>query len=709
MIVESPAKARSISGYLGKGYTVKASVGHVRDLLSSQLSVDIENDFEPKYRVPNDKRQVVKELKAAVQAADEVYLATDPDREGEAIAWHLIAATEADESRMKRVTFNEITPAAVREAFDHPRTIDMNLVNAQQARRILDRLVGYPVSELLWDKVRNGLSAGRVQSVAVRLIVDREREIENFTAREYWTLDARLRKADTAARDQMRPFVARLVKIDDKDVEFESQADVTPHLERLRRSVFTVSDVKRGERSRKPSAPFTTSTLQQEASRRLGYSAQRTMSIAQSLYEGILLGHEGSVGLITYMRTDSTTVSPQAQTEARLYVQERFGAAFLPSRSPQYRTRAKNAQEAHEAIRPTVVAHTPESIKGYLTADQFKLYNLIWQRFVASQMANALYNTMRVEIEAGEGLARPYLFRVSGSTLKFPGFLALYEDAHDEDSAVDEDEGRILPDLKAGERLDLLDLLPEQHFTQPPPRYTEASLVRTLEEYGIGRPSTYAWIVRVIQDREYVIKHDKRLYPTETGKTVTDLLQAYFPQVMDYQFTARMEDQLDEIAEGEREWRPMLGAFYSPFASQLIQARDQMPVVKEVEQVGRDCPVCGSALLVRYGRLGKFIGCSHYPNCTYTEPWLERLGVACPSCGQPHGGELVVRRSRRGRTFYGCSRYPDCDFTSWRRPLPQPCPNCGGLMVAQSRKTAVCTRCGSQHRIESLEASAESA
>ncbi|MCC6613644.1 MAG: type I DNA topoisomerase [Anaerolineae bacterium] len=708
VIVESPAKARSVGGYLGNGYTVKASKGHVRDLLVSQLSVDVEHEFEPKYRVPNDKRAIVKELKAAVEAADEVYLATDPDREGEAIAWHLIAATDADGGKMKRVVFHEITPQAVREAFHHPRHIDINLVNAQQARRILDRLVGYTISELLWNKVRNGLSAGRVQSIAVRLIVDREREIEAFVTQEYWTLDARLQKHH---RPDTRPFVARLIKIGKHDADLKVEGDVTPHLDVLKRCDYTVVDVKRGERQRKPSAPFTTSTLQQEASRRLGFNARRTMTIAQQLYEGIDLGKDGAVGLITYMRTDSMHVSPQAKTEAREYIEKRFGKEFMPEKAPTYRTRAKNAQEAHEAIRPTSVMREPDKMKSFFrNNDQFRLYTLIWQRFVASQMENAVYNTQRVEIEAREDKSAVYLFRVSGSTLKFQGFLVLYEDARDEDETADEDEGRVLPDLSVGEAIDLLELLPEQHFTQPPPRYTEASLVRTLEEYGIGRPSTYAPTVSVIQDREYVTKHDKRLLPTETGKVVNDLLVGYFPDVMDVQFTAKMEDQLDEIAEGDRTWRPMLGDFYTPFEEQLGNARKHMPRVSQEEPVGRDCPVCGNPLVIRYGRFGKFIGCSTYPECTHTEPYLERMGIACPTCGKEHGGELVVRRSKRGRTFYGCSRYPDCDFTSWKRPLAKPCPNCGGLLVEQNRTTAVCIQCGQTQPLEKqAEASPESA
>ena len=713
VIVESPAKARSVGQFLGRGYTVKASKGHVRDLLASQLSVDVENRFEPKYRVPNEKREVVKDLKAAVSKAREIYLATDPDREGEAIAWHLIAATDMEGSSapIKRVVFHEITKPAIEEAFGHPRDIDLNLVNAQQARRILDRLVGYNISPLLWQKVRPRLSAGRVQSIALRLIVDREREIEAFVPVEYWTLDARLKKRIINGKEN-RPFVARLVKLGDADVNFGSEGDVKPHLAVLQKSQYQVIDVKRGERQRKPSAPFTTSTLQQEASRRLNFTAAQTMRIAQQLYEGVDLGTEGTVGLITYMRTDSTNVSPQAQAEARELIKTRFGKPYVPPSAPVYKTRAKGAQEAHEAIRPTSVMRDPESLKAAFTGhdgrDQYRLYSLIWQRFLASQMANAVYNTLRVDIDASPAPKTPvkqvYHFRVSGSTIKFNGFLALYEDARDEDVALDEDEGRILPDLTVDELLDLIELLPEQHFTQPPPRYTEASLVRTLEEYGIGRPSTYAPIVGVIQDREYVTKNrkDKRLIPTETGALVNDLLAQNFPDVMDVNFTARMEDQLDDIAEGKLEWRPMLAEFYTPFEQQLNRAQQTIERVQQEEEIGRACPVCGKPLVIRYGKFGKFIGCSDYPNCRHTEPWLERLGIACPVCGKQHGGEIVERRSRKGRTFYGCSRYPECDFTSWKRPLAQPCPNCGGLLVEQNKTTAQCTVCARTYQTSEL-------
>ena len=706
VIVESPAKARSVGHFLGKGHTVRASKGHVRDLLVSQLSVDVDNGFEPTYRVMNDKRDVVKDLKAAIADADEVYLATDPDREGEAIAWHLIAATGLDESQVSRVVFHEITEAAVQEAFAHPRKINDQVVDAYQARRVLDRLVGYNITELLWQKVRNQLSAGRVQSVAVRLVVDREREIEAFKPVEYWTLDAELRRQANNGAQPAKAFVARLVKIKGEDVAFGSEGDVTPHLDALKRSQYEVSDVKHGTRQRRPSAPFTTSTLQQEASRRLGFSAGRTMAVAQQLYEGIDVGGaDGAVGLITYMRTDSTTVSKQAQAEARDYIQTRFGKDYAPASPPRYTTKARGAQEAHEAIRPTSVLRAPADIRGRLSRDQQRLYTLVWERFVASQMANAVYNTLRVEISAGPAPAdRPYTFRVLGSTIKFAGFLALYEDARDEDAALDEDEGRVLPDLKVGELLDLLRLLPEQHFTQPPPRYTEASLVRTLEEYGIGRPSTYAPTVAVIQGRDYVTKQDKRLVPTETGKVVNDLLVQYFPEVMNYRFTARMEEELDEIAEGKRQWQPVLREFYEPFAADLETARAQMPQIVQEEPVGRDCPACGgtNTLVIRYGRYGKFIGCTNYPECSYTEPWLERMGIPCPTCGSERGGEIVVRQSRRRQTFYGCSRYPECDFTSWKRPLRTPCPNCGGLLVEQTRRTARCQSCERTYPLEEV-------
>ena len=712
VIVESPTKAKTVGRYLGKGYTVRASVGHVRDLLKSTLSVDTENNFTPKYRVPNEKRPLVKELKAEAARAEEVFLATDPDREGEAISWHLLEAAEIDRERAKRVTFHEITKTAIENAFAHPRDISMDLVNAQQARRILDRLVGYSLSPLLWAKVRGRLSAGRVQSVAVRLIVDREREIQAFVPKEYWSVDAELLKHGQDAHHRpYKPFRARLVKIGDQDVGtgeesiLKGQADVERIQADLERATYTVSKVKTGERRRSPAPPFTTSTLQQEASRRLGFTAKRTMATAQQLYEGLELGEGGVVGLITYMRTDSPNVSEQAQQEAREFVSGKYGAEYLPPEPPQYKTRTKGAQEAHEAIRPTQVSREPKAIQNFLSKDQFKLYNLIWQRFLASQMSAAIYDTVSVEITAvAAGAPQPYLFRVSGATLKFAGFLAVYEEARDEDAAPDDEAETRVPLLTVDEALQLVKLWPEQHFTQPPPRYTEASLIKALEEDGIGRPSTYSPTITTIQARGYVVREDKRLFPTDIGMTVNDLLVDYFPDVVDVGFTARMEDELDDVADGARDWVAVLREFWDPFSERVRLAEDEMPAVsREPEYIGRDCPKCSKPLLIRYGRFGKFIGCSNFPECRHTEPWLEKLGVHCPDCAD---GELVERKTRKGRTFYGCSNYPTCQFTTWKRPVPAPCPDCGGLLVTANRNNAQCIKCGHEFPLAEVHAAA---
>ena len=669
VIVESPAKARSIGSYLGKGYTVMASKGHVRDLLVTQISVDVENDFEPKYRVPNDKRAVVKEIKQAAEKAKNIYLATDPDREGEAIAWHLMAAADIDDENTQRVVFEAITKDTVLEAFENPRKVDMSLVNAQQARRILDRLVGYNITEILWNKVRNRLSAGRVQSIALRIVVDRENKIDAFQAVEYWTIDADLSKKPDNG-EKVETFTARLSKINGADFEINSESEMLPHVEILEKSQYAVDSIIEGTRKRKPSPPFTTSSLQQEASRRLGFNARRTMRAAQQLYEGIQLASGETVGLITYMRTDSLNISGQAQEEARAFISKNFSTEHMPKKAPKYKTKAKGAQEAHEAIRPTSVFRHPNAVKDTLKRDQYRLYKLIWERFVASQMANAVYDTVRVEIKAG--LSKddmPYLFRSSGSRIRFAGFLALYEDTKDEDDTSESDEGRIFPEMSVDELLRLIQLLPEQRFTQPPPRFTEASLVRALEDYGIGRPSTYAPTVAVIQDRDYVTKEQKRLVPTEVGKVVSKLLVEYFPEEMDYEFTAKMEDQLDNIAESDGEWRPMLREFYDPFEARLENARTNMPVMKQEEKVGRICPRCEEGdLVIKYGRFGKFIGCSNYPECKHTEQFIEYAGVTCPQCGEQHGGELVVKKTKRGRTFYGCVRYPECDYSTWKLP-----------------------------------------
>lgn len=692
VIVESPAKARTVGRFLGKGYTVKASIGHVRDLLRSRLSVDIENGFTPTYRVPKEKKEVVRELKQLAAQAEEVYLATDPDREGEAIAWHLMEAASIDPRRARRVTFHEITEPAIQEAFSHPRPIDMNLVNAQQARRILDRLVGYQISPLLWEKVRNRLSAGRVQSVALRLIVEREREIQAFVPEEYWTI-----AAEFLPQGLKSTFIARLVRVDGEEPNLPNEEAVRPLLVDMESAKYIIERIKRGERRRKPAAPFITSTLQQEASRRLGFTAKRTMALAQALYEGVDVGEGGSTGLITYMRTDSTNVSGLAQAEARRYIATRFGNDFLPSEPPRYKTRAVSAQEAHEAIRPTSVFREPEKVKPYLEPAMFRLYQLIWQRFVASQMEAAVYDTLQVEI-AGKGAAHVYLLRASGSSVKFPGFLVVYEEAKDED-AQEEENVRIPAEISEGQVQILQRLIPEQHFTQPPPRYTEASLVQTLEENGIGRPSTYAPILSTIQQRGYVERIDRRLVPTETGILVSDLLVQHFPDIMNVGFTAQMEENLDRIAGGEVDWVQVLREFYEPFSQKVIKAQQEMPQSRsEPEKVGRACPKCGHDLVIRYGRYGKFISCSNFPNCRYTEPLLERIGVKCPK----DGGEIVERKSRRGRVFYGCANYPNCDFVSWKKPIHTPCPSCGGLLVIANKSQAQCTVCQENFNLEDL-------
>ncbi|MCB8979705.1 MAG: type I DNA topoisomerase [Ardenticatenaceae bacterium] len=695
VVVESPAKAKTIGRYLGKGYTVKSSVGHVRDLLKSRLSVDIDNDFEPEYRVTNDKRDVVKDLTTAAAKAKEIFLATDPDREGEAIAWHVLEAAEMDPDITRRVVFHEITKQAVQKAFEEPRDIDMDRVNAQQARRILDRLVGYKLSPLLWRKVRGRLSAGRVQSVAVRLVVEREREIQEFVSVEYWTLDAQLSREKDRDVDERPFFTARLFKLNGEDPVLTSEADVRPHLDVLEKSRWDVGEVRVGKRTRRPAAPFTTSTMQQEASRRLGFNTTKTMRIAQQLYEGIDLdGEEGSVGLITYMRTDSVSVSKEAETEARAYVGKHFGPNYVPVKPPEYKTKSKTAQEAHEAIRPTSVLRVPKEIKDYLSRDQYRLYRLIWDRFVASQMSPARYDTVSVDIWVGDQkvavVERPYLFRATGSVMTFAGFLALYEESRPEDRP-DDDQNQVPPDLTEGELLDLMRLLPEQHFTQPPPRYSEATLVKSLEEYGIGRPSTYASIISTIQNRGYVERVDKRLQPTETGQVVNDLLVEYFPDLLSVDFTARMEDELDKIAEGEP-WVPVIGSFYGQFAENLEVADDSIPKLDlkpEVELVGRECPLCGSDLVYREGRYGRFIGCSNFPKCRHTEQLLNKIGVVCPN-----GGEMVERRTKRGRVFYGCSRYPDCQFSSWKRPVVDEKKSCNGLVVQVNENETECVACG---------------
>lgn len=699
VVVESPAKAKTIGRYLGKGYTVKSSVGHVRDLLKSRLSVDVDNNFEPEYRVSNDKRDVVKDLKEAAARATEIYLATDPDREGEAIAWHVREAAEMDPARTRRVEFHEITKPAIQKAFEHPRDIDMDRVNAQQARRILDRLVGYKLSPLLWRKIHGRLSAGRVQSVAVRLVVDREREIQQFVIEEYWTLAAELSQQEMAGKRTRPFFIAKLFKLKGEDPVFRQQAEVQPHLDTLVDADWVVGEVRLGKRTRRPAAPFTTSTLQQEASRRLSYNTDKTMRIAQQLYEGIdLKDNEGTVGLITYMRTDSVTVSAEAQTEARTYISKRYGAAYVPVKPPEYKTKTKAAQEAHEAIRPTSVMHVPAEIKEHLSRDQYRMYSLIWDRFVASQMSPARYDTVSADVWAGDEKVaagkRPYLFRATGSTLEFPGFLALYEESRPEDRP-DDGENQVPASLKTQEQLDLLRLLPEQHFTQPPPRFSEATLVKALEENGIGRPSTYASIISTIQQRGYVDRQERRLTPTETGQVVNDLLVEYFPDIVSVDFTARLEDELDKIAEGDP-WTPVVGSFYGQFVEKLEIADESIPkidVQREQEFVGRDCPTCGSPLVYREGRYGRFIGCSTFPKCRYTEQ-LIKVVATCP-----RGGQIVERRSKRGKVFYGCNRYPDCEWRSWYKPVADTNGHCDGVLVQRSESKTECVACALKENV----------
>jgi DNA topoisomerase-1 len=695
VIVESPAKARTVGRFLGRDYEVKASIGHVRDLLRSRLSVDVEDDFRPSYRVPNEKRSVVKELAAAVDRSAEVYLATDPDREGEAIAWHLMAAANISNEQARRVVFHEITRPAIGEAFSHPRDIDMQLVNAQQARRILDRLVGYSITPLLWRRVKGGLSAGRVQSVALRLVVDREREIEAFVPVEYWTIEADLAKCDGKAPLQERTFRANLHRIRGHEVDLKTEANTHRIVEELESAAYVVDRVQRRERRRHPRPPFITSTMQRDASSRLRFNTRRTMRVAQQLYEGIDLGEGERVGLITYMRTDSTNVAESAQQEARDYVRRAHGENYLPSQPPHYKTKAKSAQEAHEAIRPTSVWRTPGQVKPHLSRDQHRLYRLIWQRFVASQMSPAVLDVTSIDVLAGPARGeKPYLFRATGSIVRFPGWLVLYKG----NKQLGEQEN-LLPPLARGEEVDLVQLLPEQHFTQPPPRYSEATLIRALEENGIGRPSTYAPIVSTIQSRGYVERVDNRLRPTELGIVVCDLLVEHFPRVMDMGFTAHMETDLDRIAAGEQEWVPVLKEFWKPFSQTLAQAQAEMSQIEISDQpTGESCPECGAPLVFKWGRYGKFIGCTNYPQCRFHKPHLEKIGVDCPECG----GDLVERRTRKGRTFYGCSSYPDCKFASWKRPIPAPCPECKGLLTLAGRDSARCSVCGAEFPLPEL-------
>ncbi|HIE13311.1 MAG TPA: type I DNA topoisomerase [Desulfotomaculum sp.] len=688
VIVESPAKARTLSKFLGKRYVVKPSMGHVRDLPKSEIGVDVASGFTPKYITIRGKGEAIRELKSALSKSDTVLLASDPDREGEAIAWHLTNLLNIPAEAPCRVEFNEITKAAVTAALQKPRPIDFNQVNAQQARRVLDRLVGYNLSPLLWRKVKRGLSAGRVQSVAVRLICDREKEIESFVQEEYWTLTANLSKANLQV-----PFEARLTKQRNEKISLRSEEEVAAVVGALQEKPFIVSRVTRQEKLKKPPLPFTTSTLQQEAHRRLGFTTQRTMLLAQQLYEGVDLGRDGPAGLITYIRTDSVRISDTARKEAAEYIAATFGKEYggadgQAGNQGAERRRCGRVQDAHEAIRPTSVFRSPETVKRYLSEDQAKLYSLIWDRFVASQMAPAVLDVTRVDISAGD-----YLFRATGMVVRFPGFLRLTgEKVEEEDSTPD-----ALPVLVEGEHLSLVRLVPKQHWTQPPPRYSEASLVRALEENGIGRPSTYAPTVETIIKRGYVIRKQKFLHPTELGKTVVELLRTYFPGIIDVEFTAEMEDKLDAVEEGSADWVKLLKEFYEPFKAELSKAEQELGKIKVREEVSDEiCEKCGRQMVVRTGRFGKFLACPGFPECRNTRALpVTGTGVPCPECG----AELVLRRSKKGRSFYGCSRYPECTFTTWHEPVKGRCPDCNGLMVRKkmrNQEAVVCLnkKCG---------------
>ncbi|TDX45311.1 DNA topoisomerase-1 [Halanaerobium congolense] len=664
VIVESPAKAKTIKKFLGRNYKVEASMGHVRDLPKSKLGIDLEDDFEPNYITIRGKGKTLNKLRKAAKKSDEVFLATDPDREGEAISWHLAYALKLSEEENNRIEFNEITKTAIKNAIKNPRTINKDLVDAQQARRLLDRIVGYRLSPLLWKKVRKGLSAGRVQSVAVKIICEREKEIRNFEEEEYWSLEIELKNENGEV------IKADLYRIDNKKFNLKSKEETDQVIEDIKNEEFEIIKVKKRKRRRNPKSPFTTSTLQQRASNKLNFTAKKTMYIAQQLYEGIDVGSEGTVGLISYIRTDSTRLSNEAKNGAKNYILNKFGDKFLKNSKKKSKNNS-NAQDAHEAIRPTDTQRTPEKMKKHLSKDQFKLYDLIWKRFVASQMSSALYESISAQFKAGE----KYKFRVSGSRLLFPGHLILTGKAKEDD--ID------LPVLNEGDKYSLVKTNPEQHFTTPPPRYSEATLVKTLEEEGIGRPSTYAPTLSTIESRDYVEKEGRYFKPTELGETVTELLTEYFPDVTDIEFTADLEKRLDEIEKGNENWKKILRDFYEPFYKRLENARENMESVQIVEETDEVCEKCGSPMVVKYGRYGKFLACSSYPECKNTKPYLIKTGVDCPEC---EDGEIIERTSKKGRTFYGCSNYPDCNFMSWNKPVKKPCPECGSLMVEKTTK-----------------------
>ena len=676
VIVESPAKVKTIKKFLGKNYTVAASNGHVRDLPKSQLGIDVEHDFEPKYITIRGKGEILANLRKEAKKADKVYLATDPDREGEAISWHLAAALKLDEKKMRRITFNEITKNAVKASLKTPRDIDMDLVDAQQARRVLDRMVGYRISPLLWAKVKRGLSAGRVQSVALRIIADREEEINAFIPEEYWSLDAILK-----VKGEKRPLTAKFYGTEKKKMTIHSKEELDEILQALEKETYEVKDIKKGERIRRAPLPFTTSTLQQEAAKVLNFGTQKTMRIAQQLYEGIDVKGSGTIGVITYLRTDSTRISEEADAAARAYITENYGAEYSAAGEANKKTE-KKIQDAHEAIRPTDISMTPASLKESLSRDQFRLYQLIWKRFAASRMAPARYETTSVKIGADE-----YVFTVSASKIAFDGFMSVYTDEEDQKK------GNVLnQSLEKGMKLSLKELKPEQHFTQPPAHYTEASLVKTMEELGIGRPSTYAPTITTIISRRYVAKEQKNLYVTELGEVVNNIMKQAFPSIVDVNFTATMEGLLDCVAAGTVKWKTVVSNFYPDLKKDVDAAEEELEKVDIQDEVTDViCDNCGRNMVIKYGPHGRFLACPGFPECRNTKPYLEKIGVPCPVCGK----EVVIRKTKKGRKYYGCEDNPECEFMSWQKPSSKKCPECGGYMVEKGNKL-VCAdeKCG---------------
>lgn len=671
VIVESPAKAKTIQKYLGSGYEVMASMGHVRDLPKSKLGVDTENDFKPQYTDMKGKEDVIKELKKRAKKCSKVYLATDPDREGEAISWHIAQMLKLDMNENNRVAFNEITKSGVNSGMSNPHKIDIDLVNAQQARRILDRLVGYKLSPFLWKKVKRGLSAGRVQSVAVRLVVDRENEIRQFVPKEYWSIDAKF-----TAPESRRVFDASLVMVDGKKLEIPGEAQANDLLARLENAEYTVKSVKKRLTRKQPAPPFITSTMQQEASRKLGFSAKRTMKAAQELYEGVDVEGIGAVGLITYMRTDSLRISDEAKAAAAQYIETVYGKDYLPDKPRVFKTKS-NAQDAHEAIRPSIPELTPERVKSGLTSDQFKLYKLIWSRFIASQMANAILDTVSVEIEANG-----CIFRASGYSVKFNGFTVLYEESSDGES----ESKKMLPELNVDDKVKLKSIGGNQHFTQPPPRFTEASLIKALEENGIGRPSTYAPTITTITARQYVEHEGKALKPTNLGEVITELMKEHFKDIVDARFTAAMEDDLDGVENGSRDWVETLREFYETFAADLQKAEEAMEgkrVKVPDEETDVVCELCGKNMVIKFGRYGKFLACPGFPECSNTKKIVTETDGSCPKCGK----KMLLKKSKKGRSFYGCEGYPDCGFMTWNVPTAEKCPDCGKSLFNKGGKS----------------------